>query len=77
MVNTEFNFDVYYIDCVVLELYTTNCGGANLKRNYIWGYTNKRGRISLVCTIMQYVFSANSAAFSLEYAYPRGYAETS
>jgi hypothetical protein len=31
------------IDYVLLELYTNNFGGTKLKRNYIWGYANKKG----------------------------------
>jgi hypothetical protein len=30
------------IDSAQLELYTNNFGGTKLKRNYIWGYANKR-----------------------------------
>jgi hypothetical protein len=33
------NFRDYYVQ---LQLYTYNFGGINLKRNYIWGYANKK-----------------------------------
>jgi hypothetical protein len=37
-------FWIKIIDCVQLELltYTNNLGGTEVKRNYIWGHSNKR-----------------------------------
>jgi hypothetical protein len=31
------------IDYAQLELYTNTFGGTQLKRDYIWGYANKKG----------------------------------
>jgi hypothetical protein len=34
-----------------LNLNTNSFGGTKSKRNYIWGYANKKGSIPLVCSV--------------------------
>jgi hypothetical protein len=33
---------MYIIYCAYFELYTNSFGGTKFKKNYIWGYANKK-----------------------------------
>jgi hypothetical protein len=48
------------MDCVQVKLYKNNFGGTELKRNYIWGYKNKKEKVEYHWNILSQVFSDSS-----------------